>query len=104
MRARASLLKEIAMALPIVVRRASETKEGAGVDVRRLMPVPGGLNYDPFVFWDHFAIGAGTGFPEHSRGFEAVTYVFARAVRTWIERPGRAQCCTSWRKICTPAR
>lgn len=70
------------VAVPMTVRRAVEMKEGAGVDVRRLMPVPGWLNYDPFVFWDHFAISPDTGFPEHShRGFEAVTYVFAGAMR-----------------------
>lgn len=65
-----------------LVRRAVEMKEGAGVDVRRLMPVPGWLNYDPFVFWDHFAISPDTGFPEHShRGFEAITYVLSGAMR-----------------------
>ena len=74
--------KTDAVAVPMTVRRAVEMKEGAGVDVRRLMPVPGWLNYDPFVFWDHFAISPDTGFPEHShRGFEAVTYVFAGAMR-----------------------
>lgn len=69
-------------AVPMTVRRAVDMKEGAGVDVKRLMPVPGWLSYDPFVFWDHFAIGPDTGFPEHShRGFEAVTYVLAGAMR-----------------------
>lgn len=69
-------------AVPMTVRRAVEMKEGAGVDVRRLMPVPDWHNYDPFVFWDHFVINPETGFPEHShRGFEAITYVFAGALR-----------------------
>ncbi|MGE0370547.1 MAG: pirin family protein [Gammaproteobacteria bacterium] len=68
--------------VPMTVRRAVEMKEGAGVDVQRLMPVPGWLNFDPFVFWDHFAINPETGFPEHShRGFEAVTYLFTGAMR-----------------------
>jgi redox-sensitive bicupin YhaK (pirin superfamily) len=70
------------VAVPMTVRRAVEMKEGAGVDVKRLMPVPGWQNYDPFVFWDHFAISPETGFPEHShRGFEVVTYVYAGALR-----------------------
>lgn len=70
------------MAVTMVVRRAAEMKEGAGVDVRRLMPVPGWQNYDPFVFWDHFAISPETGFPEHShRGFEAITYLLSGALR-----------------------
>lgn len=59
------------------LREATETMEGAGVTVRRLMPVPKFMNFDPFVLWDHFSIGAGTGFPDHPhRGFEAITYMF----------------------------
>jgi redox-sensitive bicupin YhaK (pirin superfamily) len=52
-------------------------KEGDGADVRRLMPQPGFMNYDPFVLWDHFDVSPGAGFPDHPhRGFEAITYVF----------------------------
>ena len=55
---------------------AIEVPEGDGVTVRRLMPVAGRLNYDPFVLWDHFDIDRG-GFPDHPhRGFEAITYLF----------------------------
>ncbi len=69
-------------AVPMTVRRAVEMKEGAGVDLQRLMPVAGWHNYDPFVFWDHFIISPETGFPGHShRGFEAITYVFTGAMR-----------------------
>jgi len=52
-------------------------EEGAGARVRRLMPVAGLMNFDPFVLWDHFNVGEGTGFPDHPhRGFEAITYLF----------------------------
>ncbi|MBI5041186.1 MAG: pirin family protein [Gammaproteobacteria bacterium] len=39
--------------------------EGDGAEVRRLFPIPRFMNFDPFVLWDHFDIGAGAGFPEH---------------------------------------
>ncbi len=59
------------------IRSAVETMEGAGATVKRLMPVPGFMNFDPFVLWDHFLVGAGAGFPDHPhRGFEAITYMF----------------------------
>ena len=61
-----------------IIREAVETFEGDGVIVRRLFPVAGQRNHDPFVLWDHFNIEAGTGFPTHPhRGFEAITYLFS---------------------------
>jgi len=32
--------------------KALEMKEGDGVNVKRLMPIAGFRNYDPFVLWD----------------------------------------------------
>lgn len=59
------------------IRKVTVVPEGDGVDVKRLFPLPGFMNFDPFVLWDHFDIGAGRGFPEHPhRGFEAITYMF----------------------------
>jgi len=63
--------------MTITVQQATVVPEGDGVEVRRLMPVAGRHNFDPFVLWDHFDIAAG-GFPPHPhRGFEAITYMFA---------------------------
>ncbi len=90
-----------------VVEDAVETMEGAGVEVRRLFPVSRRRNHDPFVLWDHFSIGAGTGFPEHPhRGFEAITYLFAGGMEhadnlgnRSVVQAGGAQCFTAGRGI-----
>jgi len=60
------------------LRNVTVVPEGDGVDVKRLFPLQGFMNFDPFVLWDHFNIGPGHGFPDHPhRGFEAITYMFA---------------------------
>lgn len=59
------------------LRNVTVVPEGDGVDVKRLFPIHGFMNFDPFVLWDHFNIGPGRGFPDHPhRGFEAITYMF----------------------------
>jgi len=59
------------------LRPAQTTQEGAGVIVKRLMPIAGFYNFDPFVLWDDFSIKPDNGFPDHPhRGFEAITYLF----------------------------
>ncbi len=63
--------------MSLELHEVTTVPEGDGVDVKRLFPLPGFMNFDPFVLWDHFNIGPGRGFPEHPhRGFEAITYMF----------------------------
>lgn len=60
-----------------IIKTAVTMEEGAGVTVKRLMPVAAWRNFDPFVLWDDFSIQPGNGFPDHPhRGFEAITYLF----------------------------
>lgn len=66
----------------INIVNTQQMQEGAGVAVRRLMPVAGLRNFDPFVLWDDFTLTPGTGFPDHPhRGFEAITYLFQGSIR-----------------------
>ncbi len=70
------------MSATLQVRHAPTVPEGDGVFVKRLMPLHGFMNYDPFVLWDHFDIGSGAGFPTHPhRGFEAITYMFSGSMQ-----------------------
>jgi redox-sensitive bicupin YhaK (pirin superfamily) len=65
----------------VFVRQAVSGAEGESAEVNRLFPVPGFMNFDPFVLWDDFTIHAGAGFPDHPhRGFEGVTYVIQGSV------------------------
>lgn len=88
--------------MTITLHQAVSVPEGDGVTVKRLMPVHGMRNYDPFVLWDHFDISGG-GFPDHPhRGFEAITYMFAGGMQhsdnlgnTGTVYGGGAQCFTA---------
>ena len=88
-----------------------ETSDGAGVHMKRLFPVQGILQIDPFLLFDEFGsddpdtyIG---GFPDHPhRGFETVTYMLAGLMRHFDNRgnsgllePGGAQWMTAGRGL-----
>lgn len=91
----------------LIIRHAEEMIEGAGVTVKRLMPVAGWRNFDPFVLCDHFTLGPGSGFPNHPhRGFEAITYMFSGSMQhsdnlgnQSTVTAGGAQCFTAGRGI-----
>ncbi|WP_374654238.1 pirin family protein [Dongia sp.] len=71
--------------------KGQETSDGAGVKMKRLFPVPGVTQVDPFLLFDEFGsddpgayIG---GFPDHPhRGFETVTYMLAGRMRHFDSR------------------
>ncbi|NOY61636.1 MAG: pirin family protein [Gammaproteobacteria bacterium] len=64
-----------------LIRPAVAMQEGAGAQVKRLFPLSGWMNFDPFVLFDDFSIAPGSGFPEHPhRGFEAITYLFEGSI------------------------
>ncbi|KAJ3199440.1 hypothetical protein HDU82_000420 [Entophlyctis luteolus] len=60
-----------------------EVTEGAGFKVRRPFPLPGRIQFDPFLMLDHlaprlYAPGEFRGAPNHPhRGFETVSYILA---------------------------
>lgn len=63
-----------------------QAQDGAGVKLKRLFPVPGLDNIDPFMLLDHFGSDNPddyiAGFPMHPhRGIETVTYMLEGRVR-----------------------
>lgn len=84
-----------------------ETSDGAGVHMKRLFPVQGIMQIDPFLLFDEFGSDdPGTyigGFPDHPhRGFETVTYMLAGLMRHFDNKgnsgllePGGAQWMTA---------
>lgn len=89
------------------LRDAVSGAEGEGAEVRRLFPVKGLMNFDPFVLWDDFTVPPSAGFPDHPhRGFEGVTYVFEGTMQhtdnlenSSTVRPGGLQRFTAGRGI-----
>lgn len=87
--------------------QTADMEEGMGAEVRRLFPIAGCRNHDPFVLWDHFEVKPGTGFPPHPhRGFEAITYLFEGSMEhadnlgnRSVTGPGGAQRFTAGRGI-----
>jgi redox-sensitive bicupin YhaK (pirin superfamily) len=66
--------------------RAQETREGAGVRIRRSLGTYALDYHDPFLLLDEFKSEEGAdyvaGFPDHPhRGFETVTYMLAGSMR-----------------------
>ncbi len=64
----------------------SDTQDGAGVQLRRVLPAPGLRLLDPFLLLDVFSSDNPSdyiaGFPPHPhRGFETVTYLLAGQMR-----------------------
>jgi quercetin 2,3-dioxygenase len=65
---------------PLLITRAHETVDGAGVSLRRIIGGPDLSHVDPFVLWDEFRTDIpedyAAGFPTHPhRGIETVTYM-----------------------------
>ncbi len=72
---------------PVVnIVRSLETRDGAGVRIRRTIGGPLQENLDPFLLLDEFGSDDSAdyiaGFPDHPhRGFETVTYMLAGCMR-----------------------
>src|SRR5579875_2334639 len=91
--------------------RGTDTSDGAGVKLKRIIGQPGLDMLDPFLLLDEFrsdnAADYIAGFPEHPhRGFETVTYMLAGRMRhgdnkgnTGLLRPGSVQWMTAGRGI-----
>src|SRR5579875_3293874 len=91
--------------------RGTDTSDGAGVKLKRIIGQPGLDMLDPFLLLDEFRSDqAGdyiAGFPEHPhRGFETVTYMLAGHMRhgdnngnVGLLRPGSVQWMTAGRGI-----
>jgi len=70
------------MSVKMLIQQALNMEDGDSAKVRRLFPIPGFRNYDPFVLLDEFFVDPSSGFPTHPhRGFEAVTYIIKGGFR-----------------------